>query len=326
MVRTVLAWRTLASALGAAAPVHAEWFERDAAIMGTAITVELWHRDEARARAALEAVLAEMHRIDALMSTYKEDSQLSAVNAMAAREPVRVSPELAALIRRSLEMSEITGGAFDITYASVGYLYDYRNRVRPDREQVEAALPAVDYRHVVVDEKAGTVRFVRDGVRIDLGGIAKGHAVERGVEILRSHGVHHGLVTAGGDTRVLGDRRGKPWIVGIRDPRRRGELVARLPLEDEAISTSGDYERYFEEDGVRYHHIIKPGTGESAREVRSVTVVGPDATTTDGLSTSVFVLGVDRGMQLIDGLEQYEAVIVTGESRMFYSRGFERPE
>ncbi len=148
---------------------------------------------------------------------------------------------------------------------------------------------------MIVDPEASTVRFSREGVRIDLGGIAKGYAVDRAIGILESRGIAHASVTAGGDTRIIGDRFGRPWIVGIRHPDDAGRVVVRMPIVDAAISTSGDYERYFDEDGERYHHIIDPKTGRSAGEVRSVTLIGPDATTTDGLSTSVFVLGPERG-------------------------------
>jgi FAD:protein FMN transferase len=150
--------------------------------------------------------------------------------------------------------------------------------------------------------------------------------VDRSIALLRALGIEHAMVNAGGDTRLIGDRRGKPWIVGIRDPRNDGKVVTRLPLENEAISTSGDYERYFEEDGVRYHHILVPGTGQVARAVRSATVIGPDATLTDGLSTTVFVLGVERGMELVSRLPGVEAVIVDGEGRVFHSAGLAPPQ
>jgi thiamine biosynthesis lipoprotein len=219
----------------------------------------------------------------------------------------------------------MSDGAFDVTYASVGYLYDYRERRRPSDEQVEAALPGVDYRQVQVDRDGNTIRFLRPGVRIDLGGIAKGYAVDRCIERLRGLGIEHAMVNAGGDTRLLGDRRGKPWIVGIRDPRNEGRMVTRLPLQDEAISTSGDYERYFEEDGVRYHHILVPRTGQAAGEVRSATIIGPDATLTDGLSTTVFALGVERGMELVSRLPDVEAVIVDRDGRIYYTDGLAPP-
>jgi thiamine biosynthesis lipoprotein len=260
------------------------------------------------------------------MSTYKPESQLSQVNAHGFERPVQVDPEIIEVVTRSFEFSRMSDGAFDVTYASVGYLYDYRAHQHPTGEQISAALPAVDWRQVQVDPAANTIRFLKPGMRIDLGGIAKGYAVDRSIGVLRKLGIEHAMVNAGGDTRLLGDRRGKPWIVGIRDPRSDGRMVTRLPLENEAISTSGDYERYFEEDGVRYHHILVPGTGKSAREVRSVTILGADATLTDGLSTTVFVLGVERGMRLVSRLPDVEAVIVDKDGRIFYSDGLAPPQ
>ena len=305
---------------------RAEWHAHEAAIMGTRVAVEVWHEDAAAATAAIDAVIAEMRRIDALMSHYKPDSQLSRINREAAGSPVAVEPELAALIARSLEFSRMSDGAFDISYASVGYLYEYRERRRPDEPEILAALPAVNWRLIDVDLQASTVRFHKDGMRIDLGGIAKGYAVDQGIAILRGRGISHGSVTAGGDSRVLGDRIGRPWVVGIRHPDDASRVIARIPLEDAAISTSGDYERYFDEDDVRYHHIINPRTGKSAAGVRSVTVIGPEAILTDGLSTSLFVLGPERGLALIDGMEDVDAVIVRDDGRVFYSKGLELPE
>jgi len=305
---------------------YAEWFQREEAIMGTRVAVELWSEDRALAERAMDAVIAEMRRTDELMSTYKPESQLSQVNAHAHERPVQVDPDIIEVVERSFEVSRMSGGAFDITYASVGYLYDYRAHQKPTDAQIAAALPGVDYRKVQVDREAHTIRFLREGVRIDLGGIAKGYAVDRAVQHLRELGIRHAMVNAGGDTRLLGDRRGKPWMVGIRDPRSAGRVVMRVPLADEAISTSGDYERYFEEDGVLYHHILVPSTGRSARGVRSATVIGPDATLTDGLSTTLFVLGVERGMQLIARLPGVEAVMVDDEGRIYYSDGLAPPQ
>jgi FAD:protein FMN transferase len=305
---------------------EAEWHSREEAIMGTRVAVELWSEDAALAERAMAAVIDEMRRTDELMSTYKPESQLSQVNAHAHERAVEVDADIITVVVRALEMSRLSRGAFDITYASVGYLYDYRAHQRPTDDEIAAALPGVDYRQVVVDREARTIRFLKEGVRIDLGGIAKGYAVDRAVERLRAMDVRHAMVNAGGDTRLLGDRRGKPWIVGIRDPRADGRMVTRLPLADESVSTSGDYERYFEEDGLRYHHILVPGTGRSAREVRSATVLGPDATLTDALSTTVFVLGVERGMEIVSRVPGVEAVIVDAAGRIFYSDGLAPPK
>ena len=312
--------------LAAGAPAHAAWHAREEAIMGTRIAVEVWHEDPATAEKAIDAVIAEMRRIDTLMSTYKPESQLSRVNREAAAGPVKVDPELARLVARALEFSEMSGGAFDITYASVGYLYDYRKHVHPTDAAIAAALPGVDYRQVVVDREHNSIRFLKHGVRIDLDGIAKGYAVDRCIDLLRDLGIEHAMVNAGGDTRLLGDRLGKPWIVGIRDPRNEGKVVAKLALQDEAMSTSGDYERYFEENGVRYHHILVPTTGRSPGLVRSVTILGATATQTDGLSKPVFIFGVERGMEFIRRVPGVEAVIVDKDGKVFYSDGLTPPQ
>jgi len=289
--------------------------------MGTSVRVELWHEDATVARAAIGAVMDEMNRIDTTMSPFKPDSELSRINRDAANKPVPISQEMFGLITRSIEFSKLSGGAFDITFSSVGYLYDYRKHVKPTDEQIAEALPGINYRHLRLDPKAQTIRYARPGVRIDLGGIAKGYAVDNCIAILRSRGIRNAIVTAGGDTRLLGDRRGRPWNVGIRDPRRRGEVVALLPLENVAISTSGDYERYFEEDGVRHHHIINPKTGKSATGVRSVTVIGPDGVTTEGLTKSVFVKGPKEGMRLIESLTGVDAIVIDDTGHMLYSPG-----
>ena len=303
-----------------------EWVGDARSMMGTEVSVRLWHDDAALGKQIVEQVFAEAERIDALMSTYKEDSRISEINRLAAQQAVVAGDELFQLIRRSLDISVLTHGAFDITYDSVGQHYDFHNRQRPDDETVEAERRLIDYHFVDMDQAAGTIRFQREGVRINLGGIAKGYVVERGVKILRARGVRNGIVTAGGDSRLLGDRRGQPWMVGIRDPRNDGQVAISVPLEDEAISTSGDYERYFEEGDVRYHHIIEPSTGEPASGVHSATVFGPDAVITDALSTSVFVMGVDQGLRLIATLPDYESIVIDDAGRIYYSDGLRQPE
>ena len=304
----------------------ADWLGDSRPLMGTEISVQLWHDDPVAGESAVEAVFAEMERINQLMSTYIEDSRISLINREAADRAVPAGDELYDLIVRSLDISILTHGAFDITYDSVGQHYDFRERQRPNPETVEQELSRIDYRLIETDPATKSIHFLQEGVRINLGGIAKGYAVERGVGILRSLGVRHAIVTAGGDSRLLGDRRGQPWMVGVRDPRREGRVAIRIPLENEAISTSGDYERYFEEDGRRYHHIIQPATGEPANGIHSATIVGPDAVITDALSTSVFVMGVDQGLRLIGTLPDYEGVVIDAEGKLFYSDGLQPPE
>jgi FAD:protein FMN transferase len=323
-----LASLALLLAAGLPQPARAAWIDRTEAIMGTRVYVQLWSEDPAGGNAAIDAVMGEMRRVDALMSHYRPDSQLSLINQRAALEPVQVDPELLDLIKLSTHFSAITEGAFDITYASVGYLYNYPLHVHPTEAQIKTALPAVNWRYLVLDAAHHTIRFARPGMRIDLGGIGKGYAVDRAVAILKARGIAHALVTAGGDSRLLGDRMGRPWLVSIAhpdDPHNPDKVVTRIPLSDSAVSTSGDYERYFDEDGVRYHHIIDPRTGHSASRVRSATIIGPTATQTDGLSKTAFVLGPEKALEIINRMPEFDAVFVTPDGRLLYSKGLRPP-
>jgi len=297
------------------------WTSREEAIMGTAIRVELWGKDRAAGEAAIDAVMQEMHRIDRTMSPHKADSELSIINREAARHAVPLSLEMARLIARAIDFSELSDGAFDITYAGVGQLYDYRLGIKPSDEELARARATVGYRNLILDREERTLRFARQGMRIDLGGFAKGHAVDNSVAILKRHGIVNATVAAGGDSHVMGDRGGRPWSIGIRDPRRAGEVVAVLPLEDTAISTSGDYERFFEQDGVRCHHVIDPQTGKSPNGVRSVTILAEDGLTTEGLSKCVFVMGLEKGMRLIESQPGVDAVVVDASGVLHYSSG-----
>ena len=306
-------------------PARAEWRDRTDAIMGTRIYVEVWSDEAVKGDAAIDAVMADMRRIDELMSHYKPESQLSQINARAAQEPVQVDAELFDLIKLSTHYSVITEGAFDITYASVGHLYDYPHHVKPTEEQIKAALPGVNWRNMLLDPVHHTVRFEHAGMRIDLGGIGKGYAVDRGIAILQARGFQHALVTAGGDSRIIGDRMGRPWVIGIRNPDDKDQVVTRIPIVNSAMSTSGDYERYFDEGGVRYHHIIDPRTGHSASKVRSATILGPTATETDGMSKTAFVLGPEKALEIINRMPQYDAIFVTPEGKVLYSNGLTPP-
>jgi len=301
------------------------WYKREEAIMGTAISVELWSEDQSQAQAAIDAVMEEMHRIDNLMSPHKPDSELSLINRDAASQPVSVCFEMMQLLKRAKYFSHLSEGAFDITYAAVGRLFDYRLRIRPTEAEIAAARQAVGYRNLILDEAEQTVSFYRSGMCIDLGGFAKGHAVDNAARILRARGISHANVSAGGDSRVIGDRRGRPWMIGVRDPRREEHVIALLPLIDTSISTSGDYERYFDEDGVRFHHLIDPASGKSPDTVQSVTILAEDGLTTEAFSKIVFVLGIEKGLPLIEAQQGIDAVIVDAQGQLHYSSGLLSP-
>jgi thiamine biosynthesis lipoprotein len=304
---------------GLSQELQAQWLARDATIMGTNIHVEVWAEDPILGEKAMQTVFAEMQRINQLMSPYIKTSELSKINQLAALQPVVISTEMFDLIQLSVGLSAETQGAFDITFASVGFLYNYQQKIKPEQQALDKAVAAINYKHIQLTKKDSSIEFAHPDVKIDLGGIAKGHVVDTSIELLRALGIEHALVTAGGDTKLLGDRRGRPWHVGIRDPRDKSRQAVVLPLVNTAISTSGDYERYFEQDGQRYHHILSPKTGKSVYQVQSVSIVGKRSTLNDGLSTAVFVLGVKAGMDLINRTPGYDAIIMDNKRKLHYS-------
>jgi thiamine biosynthesis lipoprotein len=320
VINSVLLVLTLAFS----AQLKAEWYSENAGIMGTNIYVEVWAETPVQGELALRAVMAEMERINQLMSPYIDTSELSLINAKAGQQPVVISDEMFELLDKSVNISELTKGAFDITFASVGYLYNYKNNQRPNEATIASLLAAINYKYIKLNKPNKSVVFTHDKVKIDLGGIAKGHAVDNSISLLERMGIMHGLVTAGGDTRLIGDRRGKPWIVGIRDPRDEQKQAVVMPLQDSAMSTSGDYERYFEEDGKRYHHILSPKTGKSTYDVQSVSIIGPSSTYNDALSTAVFVMGLREGLGMINRIDGYDAVVMDNQRKMHYSNGLQQ--
>ncbi len=308
----------------------AKWHGDAQDIMGTNVSVTLWLEDDQKAEQAIAAVMAEMRRIDEQFSPYIETSELYRVNQLApkasAEKPISISAELASIIARANRYSELSGGAFDLTFASIGRYYDYRKKLSPSEQQRADLLPAINYRLIHLDSKNNTVWFGHPKLYIDLGGIAKGYAVDRSMAIVQSFGVEHASITAGGDSRVIGDKFGRPWLIGIKNPRADAVAIT-LPLEDVAVSTSGDYERYFIDDkGERVHHIINPRTGKSTNGINSVTIIGPEGFDTDPLSTTVFVLGEEKGLALINKLPGFDAVIINSSGKVSYSKGLMPPE
>lgn len=309
----------------APAPAHAAWYSRTEAIMDTRIYVELWDTNPKHANAAIDAVMAEMRHIDDVMSDFKPDSELSRINEHAAQYPVVVSPELYNLVKLSTHYSRITDGAFDITVESVWRLYHFRRHIHPTEAQIRALLPTVGYRQLIFDDRRHSIRFARPGMAIGLGGIGKGYAVDQGIDILKAMGIRHAIVTAGGDSRLLGDHRGRPWMVAIMDPWDLRKVVTLIPISNEAISTSGDYYRGFVQNGKRYDHILSPFTGHSAQLVRSASIIAPTATQTDGMSKTAFVLGPQKTLALLDEMPQYDAIFVCPDGRVVYSKGIAPP-
>jgi len=295
--------------------------------MGSELHLTAWTDDEPATRAAFAQVFAEFDRLDALLSVWKPGSDVIRLNESAGGTPVPVHDDTRRVLQAAARVSDWTGGTFDVTFGALAEVWkfdhDQDGRV-PTAAAIAARLPRVDYRAVVVDAAAGTAALTRPGVRVHLGGIGKGYAVDRAVAILRGAGLRDFLIQAGGDLYAGGQAGDTPWRLGIQDPRGPGgEPFATVELGDATFSTSGDYERFFELDGVRYHHILDPATGQPARGCRSVTIVARDATVADGLSTGVFILGPDRGMALVERLPDVEAVIVTADNQVRISSGLQ---
>uniref|UniRef100_A0A486XI86 FAD:protein FMN transferase n=1 Tax=Rheinheimera sp. BAL341 TaxID=1708203 RepID=A0A486XI86_9GAMM len=310
----------LLASLVIANQAQAQWHRYAFETLGTQAYIELWEEDDSKAQQLITEVKAEFERINQLMSPYIDSSELSLLNRQAADKPVAVSTEMYQLLQQAKQVSLLSNGAFDITFASVGFYYDYRAHKKPDAMQLQLGRRLVNFQSIelLADNQ---VRFSQPGIKIDLGGIAKGYAVERGIAHLAANGIRHAQLSAGGDSRLLGDKKGKPWLVAVKHPRQEHKYAAQLPLQDTAISTSGDYERYFIEDGERYHHILDPKTGRSAIGAISVSVIGPDTTLTDALSTTLFVLGLQQGMQLIEQIDGYDAIFIDANQKMYFSSG-----
>ncbi|MDF1800897.1 MAG: FAD:protein FMN transferase [Planctomycetota bacterium] len=289
--------------------------------MGTEVSIEAIGPSAAALDAALLAAEAELRRVEDVMTSWR-DSPLTRINARAGEGPVPIDLELARMVGRGLAVGELTGGAFDVTFASVGKLWDFKAvpPVLPTQAQIDAALAGVGYQRVRLDLEAGTIELPA-GTRLGLGGIAKGYGVDRAMAVLLQHGVQHGIVNAGGDMKVLGTQLGQPWRIAIAHPRNRDHVLAMVPLANTCMVTSGDYERFFEHDGKRYHHILDPRTGYPATGAMSATVIAPDAAFADALATALAVLPTDESLALVEGLDRVECLLVDLDGDVFRSSG-----
>jgi thiamine biosynthesis lipoprotein len=278
--------------------------------MGSELFIEVIGPDIAVLDAALDAAVAEIRRIEDLMTDWRA-SPLMDLNAAAGKGPQPASEEILRIVRQSQEIHEYTEGAFDITFAAVGRLWDFKKRppVIPSPEAIAAALPYVDASRLKVDLAAGTIE-IPEGMSIGLGGIAQGYAADRMMQIIMDRGIRHAMVNVSGDLKVLGRKRGELWKIAIKHPREGDKVIALLPISNTCVVTSGDYERFFEYEGRRYHHIIDPKTGYPSQGCISATVLAPEAAIADAFATALCVLGPERGLPLIEALPRIEALVV----------------
>jgi thiamine biosynthesis lipoprotein len=291
--------------------------------MGTEVSFAVMTDDEDGAERAIGAAFDEIKRVEDLMTTWHE-SDITRINDNAGVAPVKVSPETLEVIEMAQKTSKMSGGVFDISFYAMHGIWKFdEDMVKkvPSAAEIRKRLALVDYRKILVDHDKSTVFLQKKGMGISLGGIAKGYAVDRAVAILVRAGFPDAIVQAGGDLMCSGSKNGNPWVTGIRDPRgARGDVFARMMLINHAFSTAGDYERFFILDGKRYHHIIDPRTGYPATKSRSVTIYAPNAFIADAVDDAVFILGWQKGFEMLDKLDDVGAVVVDDKGKVHLSK------
>ncbi|MEO8326889.1 MAG: FAD:protein FMN transferase [Nitrospirota bacterium] len=298
--------------------------KRSQMLMGTVVSVTAVGSDESTVQQAAKAGLDEIRRLEELLSTWIPTSELSKVNAAAGREPIQVSQETFEVLTRSLEMAKLTQGGFNVAVGPAVKAWDASGEGQvPSQEDLEALRPKMELSNMQLDEKTRSVWLRLPGMSVDVGGIGKGYAADLAARVMQASGATAGVVALSGDIKTFGRMPDhQRFVFGIQHPRKeQGEVLGRIELEDEAVSTAGDYQRYFMKDGVRYHHILDPATLLPARGCQSVTVIAKDGVMADGLDTGIFVMGPDKGMALIESLPAVEGVIVDQEGTVFVSSG-----
>ncbi len=276
--------------------------QRTETIMGTQVTITVSAATAGEGRLALDAGMQELRRLDALLSLYKDDSEVAKVNQAAGVSPVKVSREMIEVVAQALDTARLTGGAFDPTIGPLVVLWQMRLKegAAPSDREIDGVLRLVNYRNVVVDRKASTIYLKKKDMVLDLGGCAKGYAADRVRDLFRERGVRNAVIAVAGDIWALGRREdGGPWRIGVQHPREQDRVLTVLELTDRYISTSGDYERFVIREKKRYHHILDPRSGRPAAGIISATLIGENGSLIDPLTTAVFILGREKGMALV---------------------------
>lgn len=293
-------------------------------LMGNRFEITLQADDPEQAEACLEAAVAEIQRLEALLTTFSDSSETNQINVMAGIAPVRPSEEVFALIARSLRISELTQGAFDITYGGIDkslWNFDPSMTALPDPALALAAVKLVNYKNVLLDPAARTVFLKHKGMRIGFGGIGKGYAAERAKIVLQQRGIRSGIVNAAGDLTAWGRQPdGKPWTVGIADPNAVHQPFSSFPLTNMAVATSGNYEKFALIKGKKYSHTINPKTGLPVTGIKSATILCPNAELADAMATPVMVMGVEVGLNLINQMRDIACILVDDQDRIHHSK------
>ncbi len=295
------------------------------ALMGTVVEITLMDGDRTSFERAANAAFIEIERLENILSSYKTDSNVSEISRRAGGPLVKAAPELMEVLSKAVMVARLSGGAFDPTVGALAKVWGYSGEkgYLPDEKEIKSLLPLVDWQGIISNKEASLAGLKKKGVVLNLGGIAKGYIADKAAEALKANGVTRAIVKAGGDMIVFQkEDAGKRFTIGIQHPRKSGRLLGECYPANGAVSTSGDYERYFEKNNIRYHHILDPKTGWPANLARSATIITPDATLADALSTAVFVMGPEKGMALIESLPDVQAVIVNADGMVFTSKNF----
>jgi thiamine biosynthesis lipoprotein len=299
-------------------------FKKDKILMDTLVTITVVSDSKDTAEKAIDTAFSEIEYLEKLSNQYSPDSEITHINRNAGISEVKVSHDILKLLEKALYVSENTEGAFDVTIGPVIALYDFHKKIRPDNDMIKKNLSLVNYRDIIINTDKSTIFLKKKGMLIDLGGIAKGYAADKAAETLKKQGVRAGLVAVAGDIKAFGLKPdGKPWKIGIRNPEARdkeNDIMATIELEDMAISTSGDYERFFLSSGKRYHHLLNPKTGLSAQECRSVSIITKEGAFTDAFATGIFILGPKHGLKVLEKLG-FEGMIIDNQGKSHLTQG-----
>lgn len=301
---------------------RASTVQKTETIMGTEVTITVTARSPEEGEAAIEAGMAELRRLDAMMSLYKAGSELTKVNLAAGKHPVNVSPEMIEVVEHAAKISKLSGGVFDVTVGPFVVLWRMRLKegTVPTDDELVRVRPRVNYKNIIIDKKASTIFLKKPGMIMDFGGM-KGYMADRTADIIKKRGIQNAIIAVAGDIWVLGRRAdGAPWRIGVQHPREHDKTLAVLELSDKYVSTSGDYERFVIREKKRHHHIIDPRTGKPSKGVISVTLIGDKGAFIDPLAKVPFILGPEEGLKLVKKLGA-EAIIVDEEGKVFMTDG-----
>lgn len=301
-----------------------EKFSRSVKLMGNNFMLTVVGDDFDWANEKIDRAIAEIRRIEQLLTTFSDDSQTNRMNQNAGIEPLSVDREVFELIERSIAISKITQGAFDISYGSIDkslWNFDRTMTALPTPEQAKQIVHLIDYRNIILDPEAGTVFLKQKGMRIGFGGIGKGYAAEMAKRLLVSQGVENGIINASGDLAAWGNQpNGKPWTIGIANPDLPEKAFSYLEISGKAVATSGNYEKYVLIDGKKYSHTIDPKTGLPISGIKSVTVISDNAELADAMATPIAVMGIRAGLFLIDQIPNLHAIIIDDDNKIYTSK------